>query len=60
MLFETTEHKQKEEAMKQAGRPLPGQSLTLKWPILQHGIGAGHQSHKVGLPRLSGRDRQPN
>ena len=37
MLFEGNERKQKELEMKQAGRLPPGQSLTLKWPVLQYG-----------------------
>ena len=37
MLFEGNERKQKELHMKQAGRLPPGQSLTLKWPVLQYG-----------------------
>jgi DMSO/TMAO reductase YedYZ molybdopterin-dependent catalytic subunit len=37
VLFEGNERKQKELQMKQAGRLPPGQSLTLKWPVLQYG-----------------------
>lgn len=37
MLFEGNERKQKELEMKQAGRLPPGQSLTLKWPVLHYG-----------------------
>jgi len=37
MLFEGNERKQNELEMKQAGRLPPGQSLTLKWPVLQYG-----------------------
>ena len=37
MLFEGNERKQKEQEMKAAGRLPPGQSLTLKWPVLQYG-----------------------
>jgi len=37
MLLEGSERKQKEAAMRQAGRLPPGQSLTLKWPVLQYG-----------------------
>jgi len=37
VLFEGNERKQKELEMKQAGRLPPGQSLTLKWPVLQYG-----------------------
>jgi DMSO/TMAO reductase YedYZ molybdopterin-dependent catalytic subunit len=34
---ETTERKQLERAMRNAGRLPPGQSLTLKWPVLHEG-----------------------
>jgi DMSO/TMAO reductase YedYZ molybdopterin-dependent catalytic subunit len=37
MLFEGNERKQLEQKMKQAGRLPPGQSLTLKWPVLHYG-----------------------
>lgn len=38
MLFgETSERKQLERQMRNAGRLPPGQSLTLKWPVLQYG-----------------------
>jgi DMSO/TMAO reductase YedYZ molybdopterin-dependent catalytic subunit len=37
MLFEGNERKQREQEMKQAGRLPPGQSLTLKWPVLHYG-----------------------
>lgn len=37
MLVEGNERKQKEAEMKQAGRLPPGQSLTLKWPVLHYG-----------------------
>jgi DMSO/TMAO reductase YedYZ molybdopterin-dependent catalytic subunit len=38
MLFgETSERKQHERQMRDAGRLPPGQSLTLKWPVLQYG-----------------------
>ena len=37
MLFEGNERKQLELKMKQAGRLPPGQSLTLKWPVLHYG-----------------------
>jgi len=38
MLFgETSERKQLERQMRDAGRLPPGQSLTLKWPVLQYG-----------------------
>jgi len=37
VLFEGNERKQKEQEMKAAGRLPPGQSLTLKWPVLQYG-----------------------
>jgi DMSO/TMAO reductase YedYZ molybdopterin-dependent catalytic subunit len=37
MLFEGNERKQREREMRQAGRLPPGQSLTLKWPVLHYG-----------------------
>jgi hypothetical protein len=37
MLFEGNERKQREQQMKQEGRLPPGQSLTLKWPVLHYG-----------------------
>jgi DMSO/TMAO reductase YedYZ molybdopterin-dependent catalytic subunit len=37
VLFEGNERKQKEQEMKLVGRLPPGQSLTLKWPVLQYG-----------------------
>lgn len=38
MIFgETTERKQLERQMRDAGRLPPGQSLTLKWPVLHYG-----------------------
>jgi len=37
MLFEGSERKQREREMKAAGRLPPGQSLTLKWPVLHYG-----------------------
>ena len=37
MLFEGNERKQRERQMKEAGRLPPGQSLTLKWPVLHYG-----------------------
>jgi DMSO/TMAO reductase YedYZ molybdopterin-dependent catalytic subunit len=37
MLFEGTERKQLEWRMKEEGRLPPGQSLTLKWPVLHYG-----------------------
>ena len=37
MLFEGSERKELERQMKQEGRLPPGQSLTLKWPVLQYG-----------------------
>jgi len=37
MLFEGNERKERERQMKQEGRLPPGQSLTLKWPVLQYG-----------------------
>jgi DMSO/TMAO reductase YedYZ molybdopterin-dependent catalytic subunit len=37
MLFEGNERREKERAMKVAGRLPPGQSLTLKWPVLHYG-----------------------
>jgi len=36
-LFGGDERKQKEQQMKQEGRLPPGQSLTLKWPVLHYG-----------------------
>lgn len=37
VLGETTERKQREREMREAGRLPPGQSLTLKWPVLHEG-----------------------
>ena len=37
MLFEGNERKEREQQMKAAGRLPPGQSLTLKWPVLHYG-----------------------
>jgi DMSO/TMAO reductase YedYZ molybdopterin-dependent catalytic subunit len=37
MLFQGNERREKERLMKQAGRLPPGQSLTLKWPVLHYG-----------------------
>ena len=37
MLFSTDERKQREQEMRRAGRLPPGQSLTLKWPVLHYG-----------------------
>jgi len=37
MAFEITERKQREREMRDAGRLPPGQSLTLKWPVLHVG-----------------------
>jgi DMSO/TMAO reductase YedYZ molybdopterin-dependent catalytic subunit len=37
MLFEGSERKRLEQQMRSAGRLPPGQSLTLKWPVLHEG-----------------------
>jgi DMSO/TMAO reductase YedYZ molybdopterin-dependent catalytic subunit len=37
MLFEGNERKERERQMKGEGRLPPGQSLTLKWPVLHYG-----------------------
>ena len=37
MLFEGNERRQREKQMKAEGRLPPGQSLTLKWPVLHYG-----------------------
>jgi len=37
MLFEGSERRERERQMKQEGRLPPGQSLTLKWPVLHTG-----------------------
>ena len=37
MLFEGNERKELERKMRDAGRLPPGQSLTLKWPVLHYG-----------------------
>jgi DMSO/TMAO reductase YedYZ molybdopterin-dependent catalytic subunit len=37
MLFEGKDRRELEQAMKREGRLPPGQSLTLKWPVLQYG-----------------------
>ena len=42
MLFEGSERKKLEQEMRSAGRLPPGQSLTLKWPVL----------HEGGIPRF--------
>src|SRR5262244_2671091 len=36
-IFSGNERKEKEQEMKEAGRLPPGQSLTLKWPVLHYG-----------------------
>src|SRR6266571_5285227 len=37
MLFQGNERREREREMRQAGRLPPGQSLTLKWPVLHYG-----------------------
>src|SRR5579872_6901344 len=37
MFFEGNERKEREKEMARAGRLPPGQSLTLKWPVLHYG-----------------------
>jgi DMSO/TMAO reductase YedYZ molybdopterin-dependent catalytic subunit len=37
VLFQGNERKEREQKMKEAGRLPPGQSLTLKWPVLHYG-----------------------
>lgn len=37
MFFEGNERKEREREMARAGRLPPGQSLTLKWPVLHYG-----------------------
>ena len=37
MFGEGSERKIQEQAMREAGRLPPGQSLTLKWPVLHEG-----------------------
>src|ERR1041385_8136669 len=37
MLFDGTERKQAERQKRQEGKLPPGQSLTLKWPVLHYG-----------------------
>lgn len=37
MLFEGNERRERERQMREAGRLPPGQSLTLKWPVLHYG-----------------------
>src|ERR1700704_4390733 len=37
MLFEGNERRERERQMKAEGRLPPGQSLTLKWPVLHYG-----------------------
>jgi len=37
MLFEGNERREREQQMKAEGRLPPGQSLTLKWPVLHYG-----------------------
>ena len=36
-IFSGTDRKEKEQQMLRAGRLPPGQSLTLKWPVLHYG-----------------------
>ena len=36
-IFSGSERKAKEQEMQRAGRLPPGQSLTLKWPVLHYG-----------------------
>jgi hypothetical protein len=36
-IFSGNERKEKEQEMKREGRLPPGQSLTLKWPVLHYG-----------------------
>ncbi len=36
-IFSGNERKEKEQQMRQDGRLPPGQSLTLKWPVLHYG-----------------------
>jgi DMSO/TMAO reductase YedYZ molybdopterin-dependent catalytic subunit len=43
MLFEGSERRERERRMKQEGRLPPGQSLTLKWPVLHYGSIPGFQ-----------------
>jgi hypothetical protein len=37
MLFEGKDRRELEQLMKREGRLPPGQSLTLKWPVLHYG-----------------------
>ena len=46
MLFEGNERKQREREMRAAGRLPPGQSLTLKWPVLHYGSVPGFDAAK--------------
>ena len=58
MLFEGNERKQKEQEMKAAGRLPPGQSLTLKWPVLQYGSVPSFDPARWGF-RADGLVRHP-
>ena len=56
MVFgQDTDRKRQERAMRDAGRLPPGQSLTLKWPVLHEGTvprfdppGLGFSHHRIG------------
>ena len=51
MVFgKTTERKRQERAMREAGRLPPGQSLTLKWPVLHDGSVPRFDPQDMGFP----------
>jgi DMSO/TMAO reductase YedYZ molybdopterin-dependent catalytic subunit len=58
MLFEGNERRELERKMKDAGRLPPGQSLTLKWPVLHYGDVPGFDP-KTWDFRISGRIEKP-
>ena len=52
MVFgQDTERKRQERAMREAGRLPPGQSLTLKWPVLHEGTVPRIRSQHMGFSR---------
>jgi DMSO/TMAO reductase YedYZ molybdopterin-dependent catalytic subunit len=58
MLFEGNERREKEKQMKAEGRLPPGQSLTLKWPVLHYGSVPRFDSERWDL-RVYGKVENP-
>ncbi len=58
MLFAGNERREREKQMKGAGRRPPGQSLTLKWPVLHYGAVPGFDPARWDL-RLYGEVAEP-